>query len=63
MVLLPVALQNAAAAALVVDVVQRWMAVPNQRVKTWALEQGTGNVCGGVWCVVCGGVKRWHSGI
>ena len=52
MELLPVALQNAAAAALVVDVVRWWMAEPNQRVKTWALEQGTAERVW--WCVVCG---------
>ena len=50
MVLLPVAWQNAAVAALVV--VRRCVVVPNRRAKTWALERGTAEHVR--WCVVCG---------
>ena len=58
MVLLPVAWQNAAVAALVV--VRRCVVVPNRRAKTWALERGTAEHVR--WCVVCDGVRRWHRG-
>ena len=55
MVLLPVAWQNAAVAALVV--VRRCVVVPNRRAKTWALERGTAEHVR--WCVVCG--VRWSE--